>query len=97
VAHALHGHQVAYGLTVQLALEQRSDAFLADHAAFCTQAGLPLSLAALGLPRPTTEQIGVIADLTLAVPHMRNFARPVGREAFIDAMQRVERAYAPAT
>ena len=49
LAHALHGYQVAYGLTVQLVLERRDAAFLDDHAAFCTETGLPLSLARLGL------------------------------------------------
>lgn len=96
VADALHGYQVAYGLTVQLVLEARSEAFLADHAAFCTEAGLPLSLAALGLPDPTDDQLRIIADLTLATPHMQNFQRPVARDEFIGALQRVERSYAPA-
>ena len=93
VANALHGHQVVYGLTVQLVLERRSEAFLADHAAFCTNAALPLSLAALGLPHATADQLGVIADLTLAAPHLQNFERLVTREEFIDAMRRVERRY----
>lgn len=81
---------------MQLVLEERSKAFLADHAAFCTEAGLPLSLAALGLPDPTDDQLRIIADLTLATPHMQNFQRPVARDEFIGALRRVERSYAPA-
>jgi glycerol dehydrogenase len=95
VANALHGCQVAYGLTVQLVLEDRSTAFLADHTASCKDAGLPLPLAALGLPDPTDDQLRVIADLTLATPHMQNFQRRVARDEFIGALQRVERSYAP--
>jgi glycerol dehydrogenase len=94
VANALHGYQVAYGVTVQLVLERRSDAFLDDHAAFCREAGLPLSLARMGLPNPTAEQLGTIADLTLAVPHLKNFERPVTRAEFVGAMERLERSYA---
>lgn len=94
VAGALHGCQVAYGLTVQLVLEQRSAAFLDDHAAFCGEVGLPMSLARLGLPGPTTDQLATIADLTLAAPHLQNFARPVTRGEFIAAMQHVERSFA---
>ncbi|HZQ62018.1 MAG TPA: glycerol dehydrogenase [Casimicrobiaceae bacterium] len=94
VANALHGYQVAYGVTVQLVLERRSDAFLADHAAYCTEAGLPLSLAAMGLPQASSDQLRTIAELTLAVPHLDNFDRPVAREEFIGAMQRVEQSYA---
>ena len=95
VANALHGCQVAYGVTVQLVLERRSESFLADHAAFCSEAGLPLSLAKMGLPNPTADQLGIIADLTLAAPHLKNVERPVSRDEFIGAMQRVERSYAP--
>jgi glycerol dehydrogenase len=94
VASALHGHQVAYGLTVQLVLEGRSETFLADHAAFSRQAGLPLSLAALGLRQPSRHELDLIAQLTLAAPHLANFQRPVSHAEFIDAMQRVERSYA---
>lgn len=94
VANALHGYQVAYGVTVQLVLEGRSETFLADHAAFCAQAGLPLSLAAFGLRQPSGDDLDLIAQLTLAVPHLANFQRSVTRGEFIDAMQRVERSYA---
>jgi glycerol dehydrogenase len=96
VAAALHGFQVAYGVTVQLVLEGRDEAFLADHAAFCRQVGLPLSLAALGLPWPSADQLGIIADLTLAAPHMQNFRRRVGRDEFIGAMLQLERSDAKA-
>ncbi len=61
---------------------------------FACQAGLPLSLAALGLRDPSSEQLDVIADLTLAAPHMQNFSRAVGRDEFIGAMRRLEHDYA---
>lgn len=94
LANALHGFQVAYGVTVQLVLEGRDATFLDDHAAFCRSAGLPHSLAALGLRDPQPETLDRIAELTLAAPHLQNFARPVGRDEFVQAMRRVERTWA---
>lgn len=96
VASALHGFQVAYGVTVQLVLEGRDAAFMADHAGFFRKIGLPLSLREIGLENPSDAQLGLIADLTLAAPHMRNFPRPVEREEFIAALRDVENAYAKA-
>lgn len=90
VADALHGFQVAYGVTVQLVLEGRDAAFRADHAVFCRSVGLPLSLAAMNLPHPSDDQFSTIADLTLAAPHMQNFARGVERDEFIEAMRSLE-------
>lgn len=93
-AHAMHGYQVAYGVTVQLALEGRDAAFMAGHAAFFRAIGLPLTLAALGLRDPSPEDLGTIADLTLAAPHMRNFERAVARDEMIGTMRRLEAEYA---
>lgn len=92
-ASVLHGLQVAYGVTVQLALEGRDDAFMADHVRFCRSVGLPVSLADLSLKRPTTDHKRTIAGLTLATPHMANFIRPVSEEDFLDALERVERGF----
>jgi len=94
VAHAMHGYQVAYGVTVQLVLERRDAAFMADHAAFFRRIGLPLTLADLGLRHPTEEDLGTIADLTLAAPHMKNFERPVPRDEMLAAMRGLETRYA---
>lgn len=93
LANALHGYQVAYGVTVQLVLERRDTPFMADHAAFFREIGLPLSLADLGLAEPSIDELGTIADLTLAAPHMRNFERPVSRDEMIAAIRNVEVAY----
>lgn len=94
LAHAMHGYQVAYGVTVQLVLERRDAAFMADHAAFFREIGLPLTIAQLGLRDPSPEDLGTIADLTLAAPHMRNFERAVSRDEMISAMRDLEAAYA---
>jgi len=95
-AAALHGYQVAYGVTVQLVLERRSAEFMADHAMFFLGIGLPLSLADLGLRDPEPDQLATIADLTLAAPHARNFERPLSREEMIAAMLELEATYGKA-
>lgn len=90
VAGAPHGFQVVYGVTVQLVLEGRDAAFMAEHAAFCREVGLPFTLRALGLREPSAEQLDLIAELTLKAPHLRNFQRPVSKPDFIAAMRETE-------
>lgn len=94
VANALHGLQVAYGVTVQLVLEGRSEEFLADHAAFYREVGLPLTLADLGQSDITQDSFETIAGLTLAAPHMANFPSPVTAPQFVAAMRKAEAIFA---
>ena len=90
VAHALHGLQVAYGITVQLALEGRDADFMRDHAGFYNRIGLPATLKALGLADATPDVFDLIADKTLDVVHMKNFPRPVSKAEFVATMREVE-------
>ena len=90
VAHALHGLQVAYGITVQLALEGRHADFMRDHAGFYNRIGLPATLKALGLGDATPDVFDLIADKTLDVVHMKNFPRPVSKAEFVATMREVE-------
>ncbi|MEZ5740090.1 MAG: glycerol dehydrogenase [Burkholderiaceae bacterium] len=88
----LHGLQVAYGLMVQLVLEERPIDFLVELAGFYRQIGLPVSLGALGMtnPPPTPQEMGKIAELTLSSPMSRNFARALTVEQVVAAMHTVE-------
>lgn len=87
---AIHGDQVAYGLLVQLAFENRPDAFLADLLSFYRAIGLPFSLAGLGMPRPTDGERLEIARLTLTAPHLAN-VKPTATEGGIAAaIRRIE-------
>jgi glycerol dehydrogenase len=88
---AFHGHQVAYALLVQLVLEGRDDAFLADIEGFYRQTGLPVCLADLGLPDATDAEIGAIAEGTMTAPHVRNFQRPLDAGQIAAAVLTVER------
>lgn len=89
-ATAMHGHQVAYGLLVQLALERRDAEFLTDMRNFYATVGLADSLSALGVGSPGTDTYRLIAEPTLAAPHARNFTRSLTVSDLIDAMARVE-------
>jgi glycerol dehydrogenase len=90
VKRAPHGMQVAYGLLVQLELEARREEFLDEIDSFYIRTGLPRSLAALGLPDATAEELSEAAALTLAAPHARNFERMLGVPELVAAMRAVE-------
>ncbi len=88
---AMHGHQVAYALLVQLTLENRSSAFLADIDSFYRDTELPLSLAQLGLDNPSADEIRVIAEGTMTAPHVKNFERTLTAGDIADAVMSVEK------
>lgn len=88
-ASALHGHQVAYGLLVQLVLEGRDTAFVEEIRGFFTQVALPLCLADLGFTGGPKE-IAIIADLTAQAAHMKHFSRPVSAQDLVQAIEKVE-------
>lgn len=90
-AKALHGRQVAYALMIQFVLEGRSAAFMAEQFAFYAAVGLPASLAELGLPEPSADDLRTIATLTHKAPHTRNFERSLSVNDLIEAMLQLER------
>lgn len=87
---AVHGWQVAYGLLVQLVLERRDEAFMADLLAFYDVVGLPKSLADLNVADATDDVLRQIAEPTLAAAHARNFERQLSVDDMIAAMQALE-------
>ena len=90
-AHALHGLQVAYGLLIQLELENRPDGFKDEIRKFYAQTGLPLSLRDIGLAQPASaEQINTIATQTLTAPYVVNFERELSPSDFVVALEAVE-------
>ena len=86
-----HGFQVAYGLLVQLTLEGRDAAFMADLLGFYDVVGLPRSLRDIGAPNPSDAILDAIADPTMDAPHTKNFERPLVAADLIDAMRTLER------
>ncbi len=61
----LHGEKVAFGLLVQLVVEGRSSAEIAEVIGFCRSVGLPASLADVGLAGATDATVRAIADRTV--------------------------------
>lgn len=92
VAHALHGHQVAYGLLVQLELEDRDAGFMDDMRAFFRAARLPLKLADLGADETSNSTVTTIAELSAAAAHMKKFSRPISADDIAQAIGRIEAA-----
>lgn len=78
LARALHGEQVAFGLLVQLILEERSVDYIADLVAFYERMGLPRSLAQLGYSGDVAGVAAQIARHTWdRAPYVRYLTKPV--------------------
>jgi glycerol dehydrogenase len=90
VANALHGHQVAYGLLVQLELEKRDAAFMDDMRGFYRAAKLPLKLADLGADQTSNSTVTTIAELSAAAAHMKKFDRQITANDIANAITRIE-------
>ncbi len=89
-ATAAHGRHVAWGLLVQLAVEARPDDELLDVAGFLRSLELPVDLAGLGMPDPTSAEIDAIAELTMTAPHVLNLGVPVDAALVTAAIGRIE-------
>jgi len=72
---ALHGHQVAYALLVQLTPEGRAREFIDDVSAFYRGLGLPTRLADLGLADASADELRAIAEGTMTAAYIKNFQR----------------------
>lgn len=62
----LHGEKVAFGLLVQLIVEGRPAAELAEVADFCRTVGLPTTLAQIGVDVKDRAALELVAERTLA-------------------------------
>ena len=61
---SLHGENVAFGLLVQLLLENRSEKFIDDIVTFYKEVGLPCTLEQIGLNQLTANQLNSIVERT---------------------------------
>lgn len=78
LSRALHGEQVAFGLLVQLLLEERPAAYVADLVDFYARMGLPRSLAQLGYSGDPARVASQIARHTWErAPYVRYLTKPV--------------------
>lgn len=86
----LHGYHVAYGLLVQLALEQHRAEVVEEVTDLLRAVGLPTSLAEMGMRDATAEEIRELAVAALAAPHVLNTEALVTETTLVDAIERVE-------
>ena len=78
-------------LLVQLVLEHRSDAFLADIRAFCGRLGLPLRLRDMDASIDAADAAETIATRSYAeAPYIRNIETPVDAGTIAAAITRLE-------
>lgn len=76
----LHGEEVAFGLIVQLLLdEDENREILSEIIPFCKTVGLPLTLYGLGLAKGREQETArLIAERTVATsPHLKHFTRTI--------------------
>ncbi len=89
-AGSLHGEHVAYGLLVQLVLEDRPAAELAEVLALYRALGLPERLAELRLPQITELELQQLLDGALGSPSLKRFVRVLTATDLRAAITRVE-------
>lgn len=63
---ASHGEKVSIGTITQLVLEGRSNEFIEEIVEFSREAGLPITLADIGLDDPSDEQLDRVAESACA-------------------------------
>ena len=86
--HSLyHGEKVAFGTLVQLVLENAPLEELEEVLEFCTEVGLPTTLADLGVEHPTQEQLMEVAKLACAdADTLHNMPFPVDADSVYAAI-----------
>ena len=96
LARALHGEQVAWGLLVQLLLEGRDEAMLADLMGFYGRIGLPRNLGELGHTGDTGALAGPIARATWErAPYVKHLRAPVDAARIEAAISTLESRTSP--
>ncbi|HSV47644.1 MAG TPA: glycerol dehydrogenase, partial [Ramlibacter sp.] len=94
-AGSLHGEHVAYGLLVQLALEDRPAREVQEILALYAALGLPRRLAELRLAEATPGAMDILLEGAMGSPSVRRFHRPLQRADLERAIATVESWDAP--
>lgn len=88
LAGSLHGEQVAFGLIVQLILEERPEEYLATIYDFYQRIGLPRTLGELGYRGDPEAIVDKIAHETIRqAPYIRNFSKDVTQSGLESALR----------
>lgn len=91
VDSTLHGQHVAYGLLVQMLMENRSELFLLEQLDFYRRLGLATCLADLGALQTDETAIDCIARGTMTSPHIKNFHTSIDHNTIALAMHQLEK------
>ena len=84
---SLHGEEVAFGVLVQMVVENRSNEFLADLMGFYRQIGLPCTLAGLGIKNISPELLAQIAGPSATEgSHIYKMSVPMDEAVLQDAL-----------
>lgn len=90
VHSTLHGQHVAYGLLVQMLLEDRPLDFMHEQLAFHRRIGLATCLTDLGAEQTDDAAIHNVALGTMSSPHIGNFQTALDEHIIAKAMQQLE-------
>ncbi|BAT58016.1 glycerol dehydrogenase [Variibacter gotjawalensis] len=91
IARQLHGGQVAYGVLVQLVLEEQPTDFIRDVRDFCSRIKLPVRLGDLGVIGDVSPAMETIAARSMAeAPFIRQIEKPVDHARLVAAMRTLE-------
>ncbi len=89
-AGSLHGEHVAYGLLVQMTLEDRPASEQNELLALFAALGLPRRLATLNLPNISSAEMEQLIAGALGSPSLRRFVRVLSADDLLQAIKRVE-------
>lgn len=82
-----HGEKVAFGLIVQLVMENRDPAQISEVLDFCIQVGLPICFDDLGLGKVSTKDLDRVVRLATAENEtIHNEPFPITEELVLDAL-----------
>jgi len=95
-AKTLHGLHVAYGLLVQLVLEEREPEFLDELVQFYRAVGLPTRLADLALIDASADEVQLLVDTAMTSPSIKRFVSTVTADTLKSAILAVEKLGGPA-
>jgi glycerol dehydrogenase len=87
---ALHGETVAFGLLVQLVLEGRPEAFLAELLDFYRAIGLPRTLRELGLAELSPAKLHAIAGPSCRAAYIGNMPGAIDEARLVAALERAD-------
>ena len=92
VHNSRHGAVVAFGILCQLMLDKVPEPEIRRYVEFSRQAGLPVTLAEIGLAVVSEAELRKVAEVTLGIPELRNMPYKVTADMVFAAVQAADTA-----